>query len=360
VNPSTSGSERNFTRVAAWSFTLLLGAMTVSYELLVRASETRYGLTYKGLGSGQSSKIETLVRSLGEGKRYSTYALGTSRTEEGIRSDVMAAAVGSTFNLGISGASLVSGLETLELLDERPSLVIAGVCPMDFTGMSVRRGSAMIKDKRGLIASFRNPKDQERGPAATARAMTYSLLHGAAPPRKRNFGQWRQLAQMHGDVLRFLNNPDATIHQDDLWIDGFLGVPTVATPRTFVLLLPTSTLLEYHEKHEFVSARLQEAVARQRSRGTEVVFVRLPIAPVPRQLEDAAGFDRDIRAVAVRCGVRYVDGNTLTGDTFIHDRRNFRDGGHLNVTGATAFSRLLGEALRQQRVVRKPPLATSH
>ncbi len=319
ANSSTSSSDRSFFRVAAWSFALLLGVMTASYELLVRASEGRYGVTYKGLVPPRSSKIDALVRSLGEGERYSVYAVGTSRTEEGIRSDVMAAAVGPTFNLGMAGSSLLTGFETLELLDARPSLVIAGVCPMDFTGMAVRRGSDVVRDRRDLIASLHDPKGAERGPAATARAMTYSLLHGAAPRRKRNLGQWRERFQMHGDLLQFLNNPDAAIHQDDLWIHGFLGVPTVATARTFVLLLPKSTLLEYHEKHELISARLQEAVARQRGRGTEVVFVRMPIAPVPRQLEDAVGFDRDIRAVAARCGVRYVASTTCaiseTADT---------------------------------------------
>jgi hypothetical protein len=176
--------------------------------------------------------------------------------------------------------------------------------------------------------------------------MTYMLLHGAAPRRKRNLGQWRERFQLHGELLQYLNNPDATSHPEALWIHGFVGSPTVATAESFVILLPLTMLPEYHDNHDLIYPRLQEAVARQRRRGAQVVFVRMPIAPIPRQMEDAAGFDRDIRAAAARCGVRYIDGNILAGNAFLHDPRNFVDGGHLNVTGATAFSRMLGGALR--------------
>ena len=137
---------------------------------------------------------------------------------------------------------------------------------------------------------------------------------------------------------------------------GFVGVPRVATPERFRELLPSVTPSEYVQDHGPLYARLQEAVARQRSRGAEVVLVRLPLAPVPRQLEDAAGFDRDIRAAAARCNVRYIDGRALMGDAFINDRRNFVDGGHLNVPGATEFSRALAAALRPPaEAPAKPP-----
>jgi hypothetical protein len=349
TSSSTSGSERLFVPVAAVSFALVLCALTVSYELLVHRSEARYGIrrTNVVVPDSLSPKIDALVSDLAAGKHYAVYALGTSRTEEGIRSDVIESAVGRpTFNLGMSGSSLLAGFEVLDLLNERPSLIIVGVTPMDFTVAGVGQGNVTIRLARDSIASLRGPGMEERGPAAAARSMTYTLLHGAAPNRRRSLGQWFDLFRMHGDLLKFINNADAGARQENLWIRGFVGVPRVATPERFRELLPSITPSDYIQDHEPLYARLQEAVARQRSRGTEVVFVRLPLAPVPRQLEDAAGFDRDIRAAAARCNVRYIDGRALMGDAFINDRGNFVDGGHLNVPGATEFSRALAAALR--------------
>jgi len=348
TSSSTSGSERLFVPVAAVSFALVLCALTVSYELLVHRSEARYGIrrTNVVVPDSLSPKIDALVNDLAAGKHYAVYALGTSRTEEGIRSDVIERAVGPTFNLGMSGSSLLSGFEVLDRLNERPSLIIVGVTPMDFTVAGVGQGNVTVRLARDSIASLRGPEMEERGLAAAARSMTYTLLHGAAPNRRRSLGQWFDLIRLHGDLLKFINNADAGARQENLWISGFVGVPRVATPERFRQLLPSITPSEYVQDHGPLYARLQEAVARQRSLGAEVVFVRLPLAPIPRQLEDAAGFDRDIRAAAARCNVRYIDGRALMGDAFINDRRNFVDGGHLNVPGATEFSRALADVLR--------------
>jgi hypothetical protein len=328
--------------VAAASFALVLAALTVPYELLVRTSEARYGMKRATLVPPRSRKIDVLAGQLAAGERYSIYAIGTSRTEEGIRSDVIAGAAGKpTFNLGMGGSSLLAGFEVLELLGEKPSLIIAGVTPMDFTDTGMKQGAASIRMAHDAIANLGRQKTEERGPAVVARSLTYTLLHGAAPLRRRTLGQWAELGEMHGDVLKFLNNADAVATHEEIWIHGFLGVPRVATPERFRELRPASTPGEYREEHEPPYTRLQEAVTRLRSRGAAVVFVRLPLAPTPRQIEDAAGFDRDIQTAAARCGVPYIDGNALMGEAFTHDRRNFVDGGHLNVTGATAFSRAL-------------------
>ena len=336
----TSSSTSSFERAAAAAFALVLAALTVSYELLVRRSEARYGTRPSALVSPRLPKIEALAADLAAGARYSVYAIGTSRTEEGLRSDVL----GSAFNLGMSGASLLSGFEALELLGERPKLVIACVSPMDFSGLFVRQGASQIRLARDSIA----PRMQASAasPATAVRELTYAMLHGAAPHRRRNLGQWLDRFRLHGDLLQFLNNADAAAPDENLRIRGWLGVPRMATPETFRELRPASSIDDYRAAHEPYYARLQQAVVRQRARGSEVVFVRLPIASVPRQLEDAGGFDTDMRAFAARCGVRYVDGNALAGETFLRDRRNFVDGGHLNVTGATAFSRALAAALR--------------
>ncbi len=335
------------------TFALVLGALTVSYELLVRRSEALYGIRRTNVVSphSPSPKIDALVSDLAAGQHYDVYALGTSRTEEGIRSDVIDS-VGPTYNLGMSGSSSLSGFEVLDLLNERPSLIIVGVTPMDFTITGMRQGAIGIRLARDSIASLRGVEMEERGPAASARSMTYALLHGAALHRRRSLGQWLDLFRMHGDLLKFINNADAVAKQEDLWIRGFLGVPRVATPEHFRELRPGYIPNEYSEDHEPLYARLAEVVAWQLSRGTEVVFVRMPLAPVPRQLEDAVGFDRDIRVMAAHCGVRYIDGQALVGNGFIDDRRNFVDGGHLNVAGATRFSRALAAALRPSS---KPP-----
>jgi hypothetical protein len=351
TNSSTSASERRFALVAALSFAVVIVALSVPYELLVRASEARYGVRRANVVSplSASPKIDALVSDLAAGIHYSTYALGTSRTEEGFRSDELDRAAGLTYNLGMSGGSILAGFEVLDLLAERPALVLAGVMPMDFTMTGVRQGSVPIRLARDSIASLhRRPETVERGPAAKARAVTYALLHGASPARRRSLGQWLDLWQMHGDLLKFLNNADAVARQDDLWIRGFYGVRRVATPENFRQLRPGTIPAEYIKDHEPLYARLEEAVARQRGRGSEIVFVRLPIAPVARGLEDATGFDRDIRAASVRNGVRYIDGNELMGEAFINDRNNFVDGGHLNAGGATLFSRALANVLKDR------------
>jgi hypothetical protein len=356
TSSSTFSSERSFVPIAAVTFALVLAVLTVPYELLVRRSEARYGTRRTNIVSphSPSPKIDALVRDLAAGQHYAVYALGTSRTEEGIRSDVIDA-VGPTFNLGMGGSSLLTGFEILDRLNERPSLIIAGVTPMDFTIAGVKQGAVGVRLAHDSIAALRGPETEERGPAAAARAMTYALLHGAAPYRRRSLGQWVDLFRMHGDLLKFINNADAGAKQEDLWIRGFLGVQRVSTPEHFRELQPSNTPSDYVEDHEPLYARLAEVVAWQRGRGTEVVFVRLPLAPIPRELEDAAGFDHDIRAVAARCGVRYIDGLDLVGDAFIHDRRYFVDGGHLNVSGATRFSSALAAALRPSSEPRGKP-----
>src|SRR3954471_11069775 len=204
TNSSTSDSERRFVPVAALSFAVLIGALTVSYELLVRRSEARYGMRRANVVSplSASPKIDALVSDLAAGVHYSAYAIGTSRTEEGIRSDEIDRAAGLTFNLGMSGASILCGFEVLDLLDERPALLLVGVMPMDFTMTGVRQGNVPLRLARDSIASLhRRPELVERGPAATARNMTYGLLHGASPVRRRSLGQWFDLVQMRGDLL---------------------------------------------------------------------------------------------------------------------------------------------------------------
>jgi hypothetical protein len=350
TSSSTSSSERT----AAAAFALVLAALTVSYELLVRTAEARYGTRPAGVVSPRLPKIEALAADLGGGAHYSVYALGSSRTEEGLRSDALTPPLGTAFNLGMSGSSLLSGFEALDLLGERPALVIAGVSPMDFSALFVRQGSGHLRRARDSVALLRAPRMQPSAasPATVARDLTYAMLHGAEPNRRRNLGQWLDRIRLRGDLLKFLNNADAVAHDDNLWVLGWLGVPRVATPETFRQLRPAATIDEYRAEHEPYYAHLEQAVARRRARGSEVVFVRMPIAPVPRQIEDAAGFDADMRAFAERCGVRYIDGNALAGDAFLHDRRNFVDGGHLNVTGATAFSRALAAALHASAPIR--------
>src|SRR5216684_6997452 len=269
TSSSTSGSERLFVPAAAVSFALVLCALTVSYELLVHRSEARYGIrrTNVVVPDSLSPKIDALVNDLAAGKHYAVYALGTSRTEEGIRSDVIEGAVGPTFNLGMSGSSLLAGFEVLDRLNERPSLIIVGVTPMDFTVAGVGQGNVTIRLARDSIASLRGTAMEERGLAAAARSMTYTLLHGAAPNRRRSLGQWFDLFRLHGDLLKFINNADAGARQENLWIRGFVGVPRVATPERFRELLPSVIPSEYIQDHEPLYARLQEVVARQRNRG---------------------------------------------------------------------------------------------
>jgi len=343
TNSSTSSSES-----AVVAFAAVLAVLLVPYELLVRRSEAIYGVRRSNvvMPLSLSPKIDALVSDLAAGERYPTYVIGTSRVEEGVRSDVIDAVAGPTFNLAMSGASSLTGLEVIETLKLRPSLIVVGVSPMDFTDMSMRRGAVAVRGAHDSIVSFGRPDLAERGPAATARAATYALLHGASPSRRRNLGQWLDLLRLRGDLLKYINNADAVAAQEDVWVRGFSGVPRISTPAQFRELQPANITSEYLDGHAPLYAQLQSAVARQRARGTQVVFVRLPLAPEPRAIEDATGFDGDIRALAARCGVRYIDGRTLVSDAFIHDRRNFVDGGHLNVSGATQFSRALAAALR--------------
>src|SRR5689334_17139095 len=99
VSSSTSSSERRFTRVAGATFALVLCALTLAYELLVRNSEGRYGVTRADVAAPRLPKLEVLARDLADGHHYSVYAIGTSRTEEGMRSDVLASTLGPTFNI---------------------------------------------------------------------------------------------------------------------------------------------------------------------------------------------------------------------------------------------------------------------
>jgi len=351
ASSSTSSSER----VAVAAFAVVLAALTVSYELLVRTAEARYGKWPAAFITPRLPKIEALAADLAAGARYPVYAIGTSRTEYGMRSDVLAPPLGTVFNLGMPGASILSEFEILDLLGERPALIIAGVSPMDFTTDSVRYGSGYIQRARDAIAQLPSRRMQASAPApaaTAARKLTYAALHGAEPHRRRNLGQWLERFRFHGDLLKFLNNADAAAPDATLWVRGWVGSSRVATPKTYRELHPSDPVDEYRAEHEPYYARLQQAVARQRARGGDVVFVRVPIAPVPRQLEDASGFDADIRAFAARCGVRYIDGSALAGESFLRDRRNFYDGGHLNVTGATTFSRALAAALQASAPMR--------
>src|ERR1043166_1020534 len=104
ASSSTSSSER----AAAAAFALVMAVLTISYELLVRRSELRYATRPAAFVTPRLPKVEALAADLAAGARYSVYALGTSRTEEGVRSDALTPPLGTAFNLAMPGSSLLT------------------------------------------------------------------------------------------------------------------------------------------------------------------------------------------------------------------------------------------------------------
>src|SRR4029079_13834349 len=123
ASSSTSSSER----VAVAAFAVVLAALTVSYELLVRTAEARYGKWPAAFITPRLPKIEALGADTDRGARYPVYAIGTSRTEYGMRSDVLAPPLGTVFNLGMPGASILSEFELLDLLRAPPAPTLARI-----------------------------------------------------------------------------------------------------------------------------------------------------------------------------------------------------------------------------------------
>jgi hypothetical protein len=319
--------------VVASASTLLL--LLLPYEALVRAAERRYGMRPARIAPIHS--VNAFVDDLKAGKRYPVIAVGSSRIETGLHPDLFPDA----YNLGLAGSASIPALELIDSLHLRPERVLVGVSPLDLSPRGIQRG-------RTHIAELRPEAVVDRGASQVARTVTYSLLHSAAPDRRRNMGQWLKLRHDGGSVLGFLNNEAATAPPVERDTHGFLLSQTVADAERFTLIEWHTIPGDYARRHREPVAQFVAAVRRLTAKGTEVVLVRMPTSVTIRRYEDAeTTFARDAPELARLCGVEYIDGATLVDEAFRSDRRNFSDTEHLNARGALLFSRALSSVLRE-------------
>ena len=350
VNSSTSASDRGFVRSAVVAFAVAAALMIVPYETAVRMSEKRYGVRRANITIplGLAAKVDAFFSEIEAGHAFTTYLVGSSQVEEGIRPDLIEPVTGPTYNLGIQGASAIPQLEMLERLGIQLRHLIIGVSIMDFTPLAMVRGEKVIWRAEAISAKRANVPET-RGPAAAARRGFYALLHCSTPERKRNFGQWLDFVHNRGPFLAFLNNEFANRRLDNLWIRGYIGKHTVASAERFAERGLTISQ-EYAEGHQAMMARFAAVVRRFRARGAAVVLVQLPQSPgMRRWTAEKTTFEHDLPVLLRQIGSDYIDGDVLMGAAFVADRRNFSDPSHLNVTGSTAFTTALARAIQQKR-----------
>jgi hypothetical protein len=346
---STSDSERAFDRRAVATFVCFLIALLMPYELLVRASERRYGVRRARIADPKtiSPRVDGFLADLAAGRRYDTIAVGTSRVQFAIRPDILAPHFGLTQNLGIGGVASTATLEWLEQLGLHPKLLLVSVTPMDLTPMAIVRGQRAVQRADNSRATKNN--NRITGPADAARVATYSLLHGATEERHRNLGEWLQLWRGGGDVLAFLNNEDATGPVSNVTTDGYTASSRIASDADMQEPQLRNVADEMIAHEAETSSRLIAVIKRFRARGTRVVIVRIPTAIGIRRTEDASSvMDARLRSISEASGAQYIDGLALVGgNAFASDRWNFSDAEHMNSRGAMVFSRALVRVLEE-------------
>lgn len=345
MSSSTSDSDRRFVGIALTAFLGAFVALLLPYEMMVRASEHRYGIRRANICMPRSltPKLDSLLADVLNGVRYDAYIVGTSRVEASLRPDILDASVGRTYNAGFGGVSSIATMELLDRLAIHPSRLIVGVSPMDFTPLGIRRG------RNGIIradAFLNKGTMEESGPAAWSRAIVRACIHGSSGERRRNLGQWLELVRDRGNVLAFLNNEDATGPIIGAPTRGYSASDRVASAEQIVQGEWGNIPDEYRSGRATLFPRMAALIQRYRQRGTTVILVRVPSTIGVRRAEDAdTSVDADLRALSRACGVSYIDGFALMGSEFAADRRNFSDGEHMNANGALRFSRALAAAL---------------
>lgn len=332
-------------RTATVAFGLTLFVMFVPYELVVRASERRFGMTQADALVQTSRKIEGFTLRVRAGERFDALLIGSSEVELGLRPDILAPVTGRTYNFGMGAVSAIPVLEMIERLRFRPRTILIGVDPIDVTTSGVMRGTKLIDQGTAARASSQL--------SDWARAATYSLVHGASPNRKRSLGQWVDLLRDGGRALQFLNNGIATGSSREMWIDGYIGMDR-SMSRSEIDVPGVGYVNEYAAARAVLLPRFTRAIQRLRAAGIDVVVVRLPTTRALRlSLARQSTFEDDIRSLAAAGGADFVDGFTLVDEAFTTDPDNFVDANHLNARGSTAFSRALAAALAR-RAARRP------
>ncbi len=345
MNSSTFSSETRRTQ-AVLAFLITFIVIVVPYELAVRRAVRHHAPRHQEevRRSSARSKIDGFTDELSAGNRFSTVVVGTSRAQNGFRPDVLDLLGGRAYNLSISAASGIVGLELLQQLHAYPERLIVSVSPLDFTNVAVERGKKALNTIPQLKAG---PEDD--GPGAVARRWTYAVFSGAARERRRNFTEWAKLIEVQGEVqgnvYEFLYDPEPGEY--GTWIRGFICSRGDAAPDVFVRQ-PSVSRSEYDEAKAILFRRFESSLRNFQQRGTEVILVRVPTSPSFRRAENRLTFDADIRASSSRLGVAYIDGMEMMPPDFSADPRYFYDRGHLNFKGGTRFTRALVELLKRQ------------
>jgi hypothetical protein len=345
--PSSTSASNTFVRGAVVAFVVTLLLVLVPYEALVRAAERKWGVEPARIAPRQTGvpHIDMFLEDVAGGVRYRNIAVGTSRVENGIAPEAIDPIAGRTYNLGLGLGSSLAAMELLESMHIQPERLIVGVSPMDFTQRALDHGRREIAQRHVAAVAVKEPMLDR-----STREATYAVLHSATPERRRNLGQWLQLRREGGETLAFLNNEDATAKPDARQTHGFYPMAKVIAEEGFLHGgQRESVLADYANQRAGVAPLFIAAVRRFRARGVDVVLLHMPTTPAMRAAE-ASGttFDRDIVAIAEVCGVPYVEGNALVGETFTNDRFNFADNEHMNETGALKFSRVLAQWLSER------------
>src|SRR5581483_22836 len=196
MNSSISDSERRFVRVALTAFAAAFVTLLLPYEIVVRASEHRYGIRRANICMPRSltPKLDSFLTDVANGIRYETYIVGTSRVEASLRPDVLDASLGRSYNAGFGGVSSIATMELFEHLGLHPAHLIVGVSPMDFTPLGIRRGLPGIvrgptvetgRDRSERAGCVEPPVRAHLHPRVVSRAPSQPRAVGGAAARSR-------------------------------------------------------------------------------------------------------------------------------------------------------------------------------
>src|SRR5581483_3230090 len=275
MNSSISDSERRFVRVALTAFAAAFVTLLLPYEIVVRASEHRYGIRRANICMPRSltPKLDSFLTDVANGIRYETYIVGTSRVEASLRPDVLDASLGRSYNAGFGGVSSIATMELFEHLGLHPAHLIVGVSPMDFTPLGIRRGLPGIVRADQLL---KPGAIEANGLAAWSRRFVRTCIHASSPERRRNLGQWVELLRDRGNVLAFLNNEDATGPIADVPRGGYSRSDRIASAEQILQGEWGNIPDEYRGGRTALFPHMAALIERFRQQGTTVILVRVP------------------------------------------------------------------------------------
>ena len=363
-----------------WILCLLLtGLLIVPMEFGIRRMERRYGRNIRFVRPmSNEDKLDWFLEDLKTDNVYDFLIIGSSACMYGVRPDIFSAELGNKhtgYNVSFSGASFFAGLQTIHHLRLAPKLLVVCVSPFNFTRLAIERDRhtlahldkwtcEMVHRDHLSAAGTAMPTLIElawRGTSSFLRVSSARYRAGLLNLASSAIGDGSFLSSLN----RFSRRITASGDTKELFEDGRYYISYVSSgfvglvmekpwnSRDFEMLslepleenYQTAVFPDYRANSSELFAKAAILLQRLQSKGTKVIFVRLPQFARFRTLEDReTDFNETMMAFAERQRSEYLDTQFLCQE-FVSEETNFRDPVHLHDGSAGKVSKWIASKI---------------